>query len=333
MPNYDFLVVGSSTVDVFAKTKDIERIDISGRKGESAEHFVCISFGSKTDLENLSMFPGGSASNSAVAMQALGSKAKLLTCIGNDPFGDIVMRDLQKHNVDTTNVVIKKSLNTGVGLNITAPSGEKSMLIYRGANDALGPEHLKDNMVKDADKIFITSLVSKRNFTLFIKLIKLAKKYRKPIVFAPSISMLHKWLKELRKLHTHFDVFILNYEEGCFYTDKEEMHDILKHLPGDVDIVSKDVEGAYAKEGSKYFHSKTLKTKIVDSCGAGDSFSGAFAHYYYNGRKHSASEALSKAVGIANIKLTQCGARLSTSPNKAASFIKKNRTKLKARRL
>ena len=131
MPKYDFLVVGSATLDVFARTHKIERIDISGNRSKGAEHLVCITFGSKTDLAGLDIFPGGSAANSAVAMQRLGSETALLACVGNDHFGSVALKDLENNEVDTSCVAVGKGLGTGVGINLAAPSGEKSVLVYR----------------------------------------------------------------------------------------------------------------------------------------------------------------------------------------------------------
>lgn len=328
MAKYDFLVVGSSTIDVFARTGHIERVDIAGHEGRMAEHLVCIAFGSKTDLEGLDIFPGGSAANSAVAMQRLGSETALLSSVGNDYLGSMVMKDLEANKVDSSHVVTDKALRTGVGLNITSLSGEKSVLVYRGANDSLGPQHLTEDLVKGSKRVFVTSLVSGKNFSLFLKLVRLAKHHHRPIIFAPSISMLRRWLPKLLKIHASFAVSIFNYEEGSYYVGKEKVKDILRHLPGNVDVVSKDVDGAYAKKGSDFFHVKSLPVKIVDACGAGDAFSGAFAHYYCSPNRQSVADALAKAVGIAAMKMTQCGPRFSSSAGAATAFIKRNRSKL-----
>lgn len=334
MAKYDFLVVGSSTVDISARTSHIERIDISGQEGKIAEHLVCIAFGSKTDLESLELLPGGSAANSAVAMQRLGSETALLSSLGNDYLGSIALKDLERNNVDVSHVVSDKIMGTGVGLNITAPTGEKSVLVYRGANDSLGPKHLSESLVRNSRRVFVTSLVSDKNFALFLNIVKLAKRHHKPVIFAPSISMLHRWLPRLRRIHTGFAVSILNYEEGSYYTGKEKISDILRQLPGNVDVVSKDADGAYAKEGHDFFHAKSLPVKIVDTIGAGDAFSGAFAHYYYAGSKHAVADALAKAVGIAGLKLTQKGARLgSYSSGKIASYIRKSDSVVKLKRI
>lgn len=330
MAKHDFLVVGSTTVDVFARTSHVERIDISGAR--SSERLVCISFGSKTDLERLEIWPGGSAANSAATMQCLGSETALLSCIGDDNLGSLALEDLDKRKIDTSHIFVSKSLRTGVGLNIIPPTGEKSILVYRGANDYLGPEHLHEGLVKSSRCIFVTSLVSSRNFLLFLKLVRLAKRHHRPIIFAPSISMLQTWLPRLRRIHADFALSIFNHEEASYYSGQSKIKQILRPLPGNVDVVSKDADGAYAKEGNAYFHAPVLRVKPVDTCGAGDAFSGAFAHYFYASAKPSVPDALARAICVASLKLSQPGSRLS--PRVAADlFVRKNKHKLKIRKL
>ncbi len=332
MPKFDFLAIGSLTVDIFAKAQVMERVDLSGHATHPNEHLLCIPFGSKATLDELEFFPGGSASNSAVAMSRLGSKVALLSCIGKDSLGKVAVKEVASHGVDTSHVVVSRPLKTGVGLNIASSTGEKSVMVYRGANDGLGPEHLTDSMVKSSRCIFITSLVSKKNFALFLKAVKLARKHKKHVVFCPSITMLRNWLPQLKRSGLSFDVSIFNYEEGSHYSGKGNVKDILRNIPGKVAVVSKDVDGAYAKEGSSFFHVKALPVKVVTTTlGAGDTFSGTFAHFYYSG--DSVQQALGKAACIAALKLSKQGAHFHYSKSEALSFLKANLGKIPAERI
>ncbi|MBI3037069.1 carbohydrate kinase family protein [Candidatus Woesearchaeota archaeon] len=330
----DFFVVGSSTLDIIAKTSDVERIDIGGRH---VERLVCISFASKSELESLELSPGGSASNSAIMMRTLGSSVCLLSAVGNDEFGKAVLADLRKNRINTAAVKVFSNSPTGVGLGIISPGGEKSILVYRGANSALGRSDVPESAIKNSKRILITSLVSAKNYGLFKKVLALAKKHRRPVVFAPSITMLHSWMPQLRKLRPHFDVVIMNYEEGRYYTGKDNIRDILGSLPGKIAVVTKDVEGAYAADKSgkssknaKYFHVSAVPVKIKDTTGAGDAFSGAFAHTYYPA--HSITDALKTAAAAAALKLTHKGAHFSLGKAHLASFMKSNASKLVVRR-
>ena len=328
MPKFDFLAIGSLTVDVFAKAQSVERVDMTGHVTHPNEHLLCIPFGSKASLESLEFFPGGSASNSAVAMARLGSKVALLSCIGSDSLGSVALKEVASHGVDASNVVVSKPLQTGVGLNIASLTGEKSVLVFRGANDGLGPEHLTDSLVKSSRCLFITSLVSKKNFALFLKAVKLARKHEKAVVFCPSITMLRSWLPQLKRSGLGFDVSIFNYEEGSQYSGKADVKSILGNIPGKVAVVSKDADGAYAKEGNSFFHVNALPVKIVTTLGAGDAFSGTFAHFYYS--DGSVPLALTKAACIAALKLSNPGAHFHYSKSEALSFLRSNMAKIRA---
>jgi sugar/nucleoside kinase (ribokinase family) len=324
---YDFLAIGSAVVDMLATTKDIERIDI---KAPKAQRFVCISFASKTELQNLKLDIGGSAMNSAVTMARLGAKTALLSAIGNDIFGERILDELAKDNIGTEFVKVKKG-STGVGINLISGGGEKSVLVYRGVLNELSPRDLPEEAIMQAKHLFITSLVSKPCCDLFIKAVRLAKKHHRAIIFAPSISMLHAFKSELRKLHQHFDVVILNYEEGCYYTDKNEIKAILKSLPGRINVVTKDVEGAYAREGNRYYHIGAVPVEIKSTTGAGDAFNGAFTYQYYKTR--SLTKSLKLATAVAAMKLTHVESEFHRSLKEVHRFVRKNNKYLSVKRI
>ncbi len=330
--NCDFFVVGSSTMDIIVKTSDVERIDIAGKH---VERLVCISFASKSELQSLELSPGGSASNSAIMIGALGSSVCLLSAVGNDEFGKIVLADLKKKGINASTVKVFGNSSTGVGLDILSPDGEKSILVHRGANSNLGPSDVSESLIKNSRHVFIASLVSAKNYGLFKKVLALAKKHRKQTIFAPSITMLHSWMPELRKLKPRFDVVIMNYEEGSYYIGKSDIRGILDSLPGRIVVVTKDVEGAYAADRTgksvKYLHVSAVPVKISDTTGAGDAFSGAFAQAYYS--TGSVAEALRTAAAAAALKLTHKGAHFSLGRAQLAAFMKSNASKLVVKRM
>ncbi len=323
-----FLVVGSSTVDIIARTDDVERVDISGR---TVERLVCISFASKSELAGVELCPGGSGANSAVAIRKLGSSVKLLSAVGRDGFGDMVADSLKRAGVGLESLKVLGSARTGIGIVLLSGAGEKSILVFRGANSALGPSDVSEADIMDSGRVFIASLVSDLNYGLFEKIVALSRKHRKPVVFAPSITMLHSWMPRIRKLRPSFDLVIVNYEEGCYFTGKSGIREVLRALPGKVNVVMKDVEGAYAAvKGKEAFHVNALPVKVRDTTGAGDAFSGAFAHSYYSG--NAVPDALRIAAAAAAVKLSHEGAHFPVSSGKFNSFFRKHRRLLVVRR-
>ena len=327
-PVNDFFVVGSSTLDIIAKTKDAERVDIAGKH---AEHLVCISFASKSELSAISISPGGSALNSSVALRALGSSVCLLSAVGKDEFGKLVFDSLARAGISSSNIKAFGNVQTGVGL-VLLMGGEKSVLVFRGANSLLGPSDVSDVLIKNAKQVFISTLVSTSNFKLFEKIVLLAKKHNKPVIFAPSISTLHSWLPKIRSLHSSFNMVIVNYEEGSYYTGKTNVKEILKALPGKVVVVMKDFDGAYAQErGKSPYHVKAVPVAVRSTAGAGDAFSAAFVHSYYGGE--SIEESLKVAASTAALKLSHTGAQFAFNKVVLHNFMKHHSSSLVVRRL
>ncbi|MBI2549935.1 carbohydrate kinase family protein [Candidatus Woesearchaeota archaeon] len=323
----DFFVVGSSTLDIIAKTSDVERIDIGGRH---AEHLVCISYGSKSELSAIDLRPGGSASNSAVVLRSLGGSVRLLSGIGKDEFGSLALGNLKKAGIVTGSVKVFPKAKTGVGV-VLVSGGEKSILAFRGANSLLGSSDIRESDVVNCRRVFVTSLVSAQNYGLFEKIISLSTRHRKPVVFAPSITMLHDWAGRIRRTHHLFDMVIVNYEEGRYFTGKSEIKEILGSLPGKVAVVMKDVDGAYAAFNGTAYHVTAVPVKVKDTTGAGDAFSAAFAHSYYGGK--SISEALRVGAAAAAMKITHEGTQFRIGRSALASFIKAHSASLAVRRI
>ncbi|MFH1182328.1 MAG: carbohydrate kinase family protein [Candidatus Woesearchaeota archaeon] len=324
---YDFLAIGSSVIDIHARINDIEKVEI---RAPSIERLVAISFASKTELEDLDTAVGGSALNSSFTMAHLGSKVALLSAVGNDIFGRKILAEISKEKVASEFIRVKNG-KTGIGIDLLSGDGEKSVLVYRGVLKELSPEDLPEKAVMQAKHIFLTSLVSEKSYALFLKAVRLAKKHRRQIVFAPSISMLHAFGDRLKKVHQHFDMVIMNYEEASLYTGKKTIRSMLTAMPGRICVITKDIDGAYAREGKKFYHVHSVPVKIKGTIGAGDAFSGAFASEYY--RTKSIKEALKTAASIAALKLQHVAAVFHPRINELADFMKKNCCKLRVQEI
>ncbi len=314
---HDFLIVGAALVDILAETGPMKKVVLPGKY---VEHRIYLSLASKTLLKSIKISPGGSALNVAVTMDCLGSSVAFLTCIGDGVFGDYIVEKLKTTRIDAS-YVKKTSAQTGIGINLIS-GGEKSCLVHHGAVDRLSEKDVTGSMIKNSGHVLITSLTSKMNYLLFLKILSLAKKYRVPVIFAPSITMLKEFGDKLRKLSYPFDMVIVNYEEGSFLTHKKAVKHIMESLPGRVAVMTKDREGAFARDGKKFLAVNTIPVKVKNTTGAGDAFCGAFVHKYYG--TGSLKEALTAATAVASIKLERMETEMQFSPAQVITFLKAN---------
>ncbi len=323
------LCIGTATVDVIARPTRAERIDISSLN--KAEHLMCLTFASKTLLDQLTVEPGGSAANSANVLSLLGSRVQLLSAVGNDFFGELIYRDLQHRGIGTDFLRRVRGAKSGVGIGILSGSGEKSMLVYRGANDFLGPSSLPAEAVKNCSAVFITSLTSRTNFGLFLRAIRLARRYRKRIVFAPSITMLKRFSGRIRLMHEKFDLCIMNYEEAMYYTKKTRLAAMLKSVPGRTRVITGDKSGAYAYDGRNFYHVPAPVVRIADTTGAGDAFTGALVYEY--SRCADLAKSLEAATAMAAIKLEHKGPKVDLDRKEIRKRLARHLGGIKAKRV
>lgn len=85
---------------------------------------------------------GGSATNTAVALAALGERPQLIARLGNDPWGDVALAELARLGVATGAIVRDPAAPTQVVTVIVAASGERTMVTCRGANAYLTPDEV-----------------------------------------------------------------------------------------------------------------------------------------------------------------------------------------------
>ncbi len=307
------LFVGGAMVDIVARMHKPSETDIHGSR------FVCVKEGSKHELEGISLRFGGSAANSAVAAKRLGHDARIITAVGDDEFGKLVKQDLEANGVGGA-ILAKKGSATAAGI-ILLTSGEKSSLVYHGALEKLSADDIPEHMVKWCDAVFITSMTAKKNVGALNRVIRLAEQLGKRVVFAPSMTMLKALPREVKAVHGNFDIVVMNEEEAEEYTGEKDSGKMLGKLPGAVRVITRGAKGAVATDGSETVRIKAVDERIVDTTGAGDAFSAAFAAEYLSGM--SLEESLIIATATAALKMQSVGAHLQGTRKEIAALVMK----------
>jgi len=323
------LYIGSSTVDVNAHSCLIR--PRTRTHHAHTERFVELSFASKTQLDDVSVMTGGSAANSAYTTKLLGSDVDLVSAVGEDLFGDLVLDDLKKLHVPTKHVARLKNQKTAVGINLLCESGEKTNLVFKGATDALDETALPEKGVEAADIVVCTSLASEKNFALFKKAARLARLHHRPFVFAPSITMLRSRKADLDCMHGHFDVVVMNHEEAGYYTGSKEPLEALHELPGKLNVMTWDAKGTFVEYGGVRLHVPTLKVPVKDTTGAGDSFTGALVHGLLS--HGNVLKAVQLGTAVACLNITQVGAKVEGTKADIHAYFEKNKAKLKPKQI
>ena len=255
--------------------------------------------------------PGGKGSNQAIAAARLGSKVSFLGKIGDDANGKMAIELYKKNKIDQQTIIISKEYPTGVaGLMISKEDGTNSIIVCPGASMEITKDEVdKYSSLITSCKVFLTQLEIKTDVTLHA--LKLAKKGNAITILnpAPAVKIEDEFFK-------YIDFFTPNETEAQFYFGKKiESYEEAK-LAGDFflkkgvknSIITLGEKGAYFSNASLHFSvpALNLKGKVIDTTGAGDAFSGAFASGL--DKKMEIKDCLNFAIKASGISTTKKGA-------------------------
>lgn len=114
--------------------------------------------GQLQSIENMEMVVGGNAANVSAAFSALGGRAHLVACTGNDPLGVFLSKSLSASGVDIARVRSCREASTASTVVLVDSSGERSFLHVPGANRCLGLDDLLGGLSGASDALVVAGV-------------------------------------------------------------------------------------------------------------------------------------------------------------------------------
>lgn len=231
--------------------------------------------------------PGGAPANVAVAARKLGVKTAFIGCAGNDPFGTILQKTLNRYGVDASGLQITDRADTTLAVVTVDPSGERSFAFCRkpGADTQIDRERALE-AVGSADILHFgsVSLTDPACRETVVSVVKRAKENGVLITFDPNYrsSLWHgetEAMEQIRSVLPLCDIVKISEEETTLLTGFEEPEkaaDALLRGGVRLAIVTLGANGAYWRFGADSGTVPGFRVKVADTNGAGDTFFGAF---------------------------------------------------------
>lgn len=275
---------GAATQDIYLKSKHF----LSHSKDKILrKDILCFNFGSKIEVSDILLTSGGGGTNTAATFARQGFKVSYIGTVGDDCFGKFVLSELKEIGVDISFVKTTREKPTNTSVFLSWPGRERVILVYRGASDILKRNDIPWSKIKNADWLYLAPL-SGTTARLSFQIVEFAKKHSIKVAFNPSLYQLSFPKKELLKIISNIDIFILNKEEALYFTDLKDAQDevlfkkMSKIIKKGIVIVTKGKEGALALDlQSRYLYSAPSLSvfndkKFLDATGAGDAFGSGF---------------------------------------------------------
>ena len=274
------LTIGAAVQDVFLSHSP-EFKPVSDKSAE--DMFMKLELGSKADVNNINFSTGGGATNAAVTFARNGLDAQFMGTIGHDPAGNAVLEDLDKEGVDTTHISYSDKYNTGYSVLLLAPSGERTVLTYRGASTHYDARYF-DLEKTNADWLYVSSMAG--NMDVLDKIFTQAKKMGIKVFFNPGKDEL-KQMPQLKALLEDVDILSVNREEAKQIVEGQSLDELIRRVLHYVPlaIISDGPNGVIASDGKTVVRAGMYEdVKVIDRTGAGDAFGSGFLSQWAMGR-------------------------------------------------
>jgi ribokinase len=254
-----------------------------------------------------SVSDGGKGANQAVAAARLGGKVSFLGKVGDDDYGKAGVLMLQREGVCTDDVLYTDAAKTGVGFIFLNEHGENCIIVDPGANHLLSPDDLKKSSIEEAD---IVVFQLENRVETIEQGMRLGKELGKTVILNPAPAKPE--LDHLLQLATivtpnESELLILSGLDPSRSLSSEECRDLalalLQKGPEAV-IVTRGENGALlvTKDGQTAQFAAP-KVDVVDTTGAGDSFTGALSVAISEGK--SLQEAVQFACSVGAFCVTK----------------------------
>ncbi|MBU0610574.1 MAG: carbohydrate kinase family protein [Armatimonadetes bacterium] len=281
MPDFDVVSIGSATQDVFVSSDQTRLIRV--QHTESEEVYLAYEYGAKVAVDDLFISTGGGAVNTAIAFAKLGLRSAAVSEIGQDDAGNMIERALQERGVDVSMLVRNPDHNTGYSVILTGPTGDRTVLVHRGAGSCLSHSDIDWDRVGEAGWVYLSSL-SGESAALWHDVARWAVETKVKLAINPGSRQIGEGLEGLGDVLAAADIIFVNKGEAYRFTGTEEHR-------GDVDeraaaetlhragcrrvVMTMGAEGARAFDGEQHYYLPAPKVQVVSNLGAGDAFASA----------------------------------------------------------
>lgn len=258
-------------------------------------------------------FPSGAPGIFISTAARLGHSTAIISGVGNDDFGENIMRRLKHDGVDVSRVIVPEDGHTGIAFVTYFADGSRKFLFYMD-NSPCVKAKAPENMSGFEDTRFMhimgCSLMADVNFAReIVKTMNMMKSNGVKISFDPNVRL--EMLKDksvldmLREVLVSSSILMPGVSELKMFTGKDDIDEAIESA-----FTNQELEILVLKDGSKgsriYTRSglaviqPVYKVVQEDATGAGDSYDAAFICGLAEGKSLADCAKMGAAAGALN---------------------------------
>lgn len=267
----ELLSIGDVSWDVFLSPTESKALCSVDNK----ECFICFSYGEKIPVHSIEYSVGGNAANNSVGAKRLGINVGLVTTLGGDNTGDLIVQKLEKEGVDLSFVVQQPMAGTNYST-IVNYGGERTIFTYHAPRSYEFPVKLPAT-----PWVYLTSMGESFQpfYNHFVDFMHKNPGIR--LAFNPGSRQMRAGFDILKPILEVTYIIYVNREEaekltgikGSHGKDKELLQK-LSSLGPKISIITDGGNGSFLFDSleNKFYKAGVLPVDAYERTGAGDAF-------------------------------------------------------------
>jgi len=258
---------------------------------------------------------GGCAANTAVDLSRLGKRVKVLGKVGDDLFGDFIVRDLQRSGVDSSGLSRSAKHPTSGTFILNVEGQDRRYIHYFGANADFSFADIDCAALDGGRVVYLGGYLLMPQFGIedLLRLFQEAKKRSMLTVLdvvVPSGVTVSQ--DDVKKMLRYTDLFLPNDDEAFALTGQKDVFEQAARLgsmnPECTIVITQGSRGALVRHKDEVVQSGIYLMNSVDGSGAGDAFDAGFITGLLEGWPVEETLQFASAVGASCTRSLGCTA-------------------------
>lgn len=259
--------------------------------------------GETISSKDLNVFCGGKGLNQSVALARAGAEVYHAGMIGED--GKFLLDLLKEAGVNTDKILIRNDVRTGNAIVQRDKSGDNCIILFAGANRSITKDYVDSVLTgfEKGDYIVLQNEISELQY-----IVEKAHKIGMKIVLNPS--PMDEKIEELNL--NYVDYFLLNETEALKLSGMDEfdskkcMEKLIGRFENAGILITLGDKGSIYSDGKINVEQSVVKTEVVDTTAAGDTFTGYFVNGILAGKEMET--VIKEATVASSITVSRIGA-------------------------
>jgi ribokinase len=259
---------------------------------------------------------GGVGANCALAIAPWGIQVRLLGCVGQDRFGDLLLDTLRRTGVEVDGVQRSSRSLTGLlYINVT-PDGQRTFFGSRGANQLMDPRQVSASSLLSCTAAHLVgySFLNPGPEKMAREILRQFHSRGKWVSFDVGMEPSKRIPQKILRLLPQVDLLFVSSEEATVLTGHSNARKAFLRFQraGAKEIVMKlGKRGCLISDGGILREIPSFAVRAEDSTGAGDAFTAVFLQARLRGWPSVEAAVAANAAGAAAACRVGAGARLS----------------------